>query len=379
MKYLAEFRAPELIISELEQVNKLATQAWTIMEVCGGQTHSIIKHGIQDVLSDKIRLVHGPGCPVCVTPQEDIDHAIALARNPGVILCSFGDMLRVPGSSSSSGVAHETPTDLLMAKALGADVRSVYSPLDALEIALKAPHREVVFLAVGFETTAPAIALTILQAREAGLSNLSMLVSQVLVPPAIEAILAAPDNEVQGFLAAGHVCSVMGLSQYHALARYFQVPIVVTGFEPLDILRGLRGCVELLESGHHGVKNNYERAVRTEGNLRAQSIVNSVFEPCDAPWRGFGIIRNGGLKLRSSYQDFDAKLKFPASSANQGVPNTCPSGLILRGKMRPPECPNFGRSCTPHSPLGAPMVSNEGACAAYFLYGCQGRESLETA
>jgi hydrogenase expression/formation protein HypD len=375
MKYLEEFRVPELVTAELERVNTLASQVWTIMEVCGGQTHSIIKHGIQDVLSENIRLVHGPGCPVCVTPQADIDLALSLVRDPGVIMCSFGDMLRVPGSVVSADATPEKPSDLLTAKALGADIRAVYSPLDAVELALKMPQRQIVFFAVGFETTAPANALAILQARNAGLLNFSMLVSQVLVPPAIKTILAAPDNEVQGFLAAGHVCSVMGLSQYHELARSFEVPIVVTGFEPLDILRGLRGCIELLEQGHFRVENNYERAVRPAGNERAQAVINEVFEPCDAPWRGFGVISNGGLKLRSAYQDFDAKLKFSSATVPQDSSNECQSGLILRGKMRPPQCPQFGKTCTPDSPLGAPMVSNEGACAAYFLYGQKQKDS----
>lgn len=328
------------------------------MEICGGQTHSILKFGIDELLPRAVTLVHGPGCPVCVTPVELIDAAIALAGRSGVILCSFGDMLRVPGSGS----------DLLTARARGADVRTVYSPLDAVALAQREPAREVVFFAVGFETTAPANAMAVLQAHRLGLRNFSLLISHVLVPPAIAAILSAPDNCVQGFLAAGHVCTVMGLEEYHPLAAQFHVPIVATGFEPVDILRGVLDCVEQLESGRAEVTNAYGRVVRDAGNRHAQAVMREVFRPCDRNWRGLGVIPHSGLALREEFASFDALRRFELAAVATATAGECIAGTILRGRAKPLACAAFGTRCTPEHPLGAPMVSSEGACAAYYRY-----------
>ena len=333
-------------------------QPWTIMEVCGGQTHAIVKFGLQALLPSKIRLIHGPGCPVCVTPIESIDHALHIAAQPGTIFCSFGDMLRVPGTHS----------DLLMLKAKGADVRIVHSPLEAVKIAEENGTKEVVFFAVGFETTAPANAMAAYRAKQLGLKNFSLLVSHVLVPPALQFLMQSPGNEVQGFLAAGHVCTVAGYHQYHRLAHDYQVPIVITGFEPLDILQGLYFCVEQLEKGESRVINQYQRCVREQGNLPAQHILNCVFKVVDRQWRGIGTIDSSGFALQDDYRAYDAAVKFPFAFPAGSKDNGCISGLVLQGKKKPCECPLFGKQCTPERPLGAPMVSNEGACAAYFNY-----------
>jgi hydrogenase expression/formation protein HypD len=328
------------------------------MEVCGGQTHAIVKFGIDELLPKQITLIHGPGCPVCVTPLEIIDQALEIARLPGVIFTSFGDMLRVPGST----------TDLLAAKADGADVRIVYSPLDAVKIAEQNPSREVVFFGVGFETTAPATAMGVYQAAQKGLKNFSMLISHVLVPPAIEALMSSPDCRVQGFLAAGHVCTVMGYEEYFPLAQKYRVPIVVTGFEPLDILHGILMTVQQLESGRAEVENQYSRAVRREGNRPAQDLIKQVFRVVPRKWRGIGEIPQSGLGLREDYRAFAAELKFGLSEHRVDEPAECLAGLILQGLKKPHECPAFGTRCTPEHPFGATMVSSEGACAAYYRY-----------
>ncbi|MDW8395258.1 MAG: hydrogenase formation protein HypD [Anaerolineae bacterium] len=359
MRYLTEFRDGALAQKLLAEIRRLVTRPWAIMEVCGGQTHSIIRNGIDQVLPPEIELIHGPGCPVCVTPLETIDRALAIAAQPGVIFCSFGDMLRVPGSHK----------DLFRARSEGADVRVVYSPLDAVRLAQQNPDREVVFFAIGFETTAPANAMAVLTARRLGLRNFSVLVSHVLVPPAIEAILTAPTNRVQAFLAAGHVCSVMGYWQYPPLAEKYGVPIVVTGFEPLDILEGIRRAVQRLEAGKPGVENAYPRAVTYEGNRAAQQAINEVFEPCDRAWRGIGLIPMSGWRLRLRYADFDAERRFAVSDVHTQESVLCRSGEVLQGKIKPNQCPAFGKECTPRTPLGATMVSSEGACAAYYNYG----------
>jgi hydrogenase expression/formation protein HypD len=358
MKYVDEYRDAEAVQSLSRAIHKAATRPWTIMEICGGQTHSIVKFGIDSLLPGGITLVHGPGCPVCVTPVALIDAAISIARIPGVTLCSFGDMMRVPGSE----------TDLLTAKAEGADVRMVYSPLNAVEFAQTHPDRQVVFFAVGFETTAPANAMAVLQAKRLGLGNFSLLVSHVTVPPAIRAILSSPDNRVQGFLAAGHVCTVMGLAEYPPLAEAFGVPIVVTGFEPVDILEGILRCVELLEAGRPVVKNAYTRAVREDGNAQARAIMSEVFTTVDRDWRGIGPIPKSGLALRPELAKYDASRRFPMPENPAAESPECISGLIMRGAKKPHECPAFGKRCTPDNPLGAPMVSSEGACSAYYRY-----------
>ncbi len=359
MKYVDEYRDAAPARRLAEAITRRVTRPWSIMEICGGQTHSIVKFGLDELLPPAITLVHGPGCPVCVTPVELIDAAVALAARREVILCSFGDMLRVPGSS----------TDLLTARARGGAVRMVYSPLDAVALAAQNPTREVVFFAVGFETTAPANALAVLQAQKLGLRNFTLLVSHVLVPPAIAAILSAPDNRVQGFLAAGHVCAVMGTSEYGPLAERFRVPMVVTGFEPVDILHGVLCCVEQLEEGRAEVANAYARAVRPEGNLRALEAIRSVFEVTDRSWRGLGLIPASGYALRPELRAFDAFSKFGLGGAGSGREETaCISGQIMRGIKKPHDCSAFGGRCTPEHPLGAPMVSTEGACAAYYRY-----------
>lgn len=358
MKYVAEFRQPSPVKKLSEALHAMTTRSWTIMEVCGGQTHSIVKFGLHQLLPEKIRLIHGPGCPVCVTPMHLIDHALHIARDPNAILCSFGDMLRVPGST----------TDLLTLKARGSDVRIVQSPLESVKIAEENPTQQVVLFAVGFETTAPANAMAVFYAKQLGLKNFSMLSSHVLVPPALRFLLNSPGNEVQGFLAAGHVCTVTGYQEYHELAALFQTPIVVTGFEPVDILQGLCLCVQQLEKGECFVGNQYQRSVKEEGNLSAQNIVNAVFKVVDRQWRGIGKIESSGLGLRELYSDFDAALRFPFQESLLFQDNGCISGLVLQGKKKPCECPLFGRQCTPENPLGAPMVSTEGACSAYFQY-----------
>lgn len=359
MKYLEEFRDPAVARRLLDEIHRITTRPWAIMEVCGGQTHSIIRNGIDQLLPAPIELIHGPGCPVCVTPLEIIDKALAIAARPEVIFCSFGDMLRVPGSDK----------DLFRVKSEGGDVRIVYSPLDALKLARQHPDRQVVFFGIGFETTAPANAMAIVQASRQGLANFSMLVSHVLVPPAIEAILSSPSNRVQAFLAAGHVCSVMGYWQYGPLAERFRVPIVITGFEPLDILEGIRMAVRRLEAGEVGVDNAYPRAVTLEGNRPAQAILAEVFEVTDRTWRGIGTIPASGWRLRPAYRAFDAEARFDVGDIHTAESVLCRSGDVLQGHLKPNECPAFGKQCTPQSPLGATMVSSEGACAAYYRYG----------
>jgi hydrogenase expression/formation protein HypD len=359
MKYLEEFRDPDLARNILDDIHKITTQPWSIMEVCGGQTHSIIRNGIDQLLPDRIRLIHGPGCPVCVTPLEIIDKALAIAAQPGVIFCSFGDMLRVPGSEK----------DLYSVKSEGADVRIVYSPLDALKIARENPEREVVFFGIGFETTAPANAMAVFQAQQQQLHNFSMLVSHVLVPPAIAAIMESPSSQVQGFLAAGHVCSVMGYWEYEPLVEKYRVPIVVTGFEPLDVLEGIRMVVRQLEAGRAELENAYVRAVQFEGNRAAQTMLLNVFEVTDRTWRGIGSIPYSGWRLRNAYRAFDAEVKFQVENIRTQESAICRSGDVLQGLLKPNECPAFGRECTPRTPLGATMVSSEGACAAYYQNG----------
>jgi hydrogenase expression/formation protein HypD len=358
MKYVDEFRANEPVKRCAAEIARVVTRPWTLMEVCGGQTHSIVKHGLDELIPDEVTLIHGPGCPVCVTPVELLDKAHEIAADPRVIFCSFGDMLRVPGSR----------TDLFEVKAGGGDVRVVYSPLDAVRIAEENPGREVVFFAVGFETTAPANAMAAYQAKHQGLKNFSLLVSHVLVPPAIEAIMGSEHNRVQGFLAAGHVCTVMGTSEYTALASKYRVPIVVTGFEPLDILQGVLMCLRQLEEGRHEVENQYVRAVREGGNLPAKNLIAEVFAVVDRNWRGIGSIGDSGLGLSEAFREFDALERFGAPPPQTDNAGECISGEILQGLRKPGECPAFGTRCTPEHPLGATMVSTEGACAAYYHY-----------
>jgi hydrogenase expression/formation protein HypD len=360
VKYLDEYRDDDVARSLLDEIRRITTRPWTIMEVCGGQTHTLIRQGIDQLLPAGVELVHGPGCPVCVTPVALIDEAIAIAKRPDAILCSFGDMLRVPGSAE----------DLFHARAAGGDARVVYSPLDALEVARRNPDKTVVFFAVGFETTAPANAMAVRQAKLLGVTNFSLLVAHVLVPPAIMAILVSPGNRVQGFLAPGHVCAIQGWREYEPIARDFGVPLVVTGFEPVDLLEGIRLLVLQLEQGRAEVENQYVRAVRREGNPAALAVVDEVFEVADRAWRGIGVIPSSGLRLREAYAAHDAERLFPRAS---GVPASeselCIAGDVLRGRAKPHDCPAFGTLCTPETPLGAPMVSTEGACAAYFLAG----------
>ena len=359
MKYLDEFRDPDLAKRLFDEIHAITTRHWALMEVCGGQTHSIIRNGIDKLLPDKIELIHGPGCPVCVTPLEVIDKALAIAAHPNVIFCSFGDMLRVPGSGQ----------DLFSIKSQGGDVRIVYSPLDAVKLARENPSKEVVFFGIGFETTAPANAMAVFQAKQQGLMNFSMLVSHVLVPPAIEAIMASPTNRVQAFLAAGHVCSVMGYWEYEPIAERYHVPIVVTGFEPLDVLEGIRRTVMQLEAGRAEVENAYPRAVQRQGNIPAQTILKQVFEVGERKWRGIGNIPNSGWHLRDEFRQFDAAAKFAVEDIQTQESPLCHSGEVLQGLIKPNQCPAFGKECTPRKPLGATMVSNEGACAAYYQYG----------
>jgi hydrogenase expression/formation protein HypD len=358
MKYIVEYRDPKLARTLLDEIRRTATRHWTIMEICGGQTHSIMRNGIDQLLPDTIELVHGPGCPVCVTPLESIERALLIAARKEVIFTSFGDMLRVPGSSK----------DLFMVRSEGGDVRILFSPLDALQIARDNPSKEVVFFAVGFETTAPANAMAVWQAAREGIKNFSVLVSQVMVPPAMRAILSSPGNRVQGFLAAGHVCAVMGYEEYEPVAREFHVPIVPTGFEPVDLLAGILKTVELLEEGRAEVVNRYGRVVSREGNRVAQEIISQVFEVTDRQWRGIGLIPASGLALREAYLRYDAEKKFNVSHICAAESPLCMSGSILQGTLKPDGCPAFARECTPEHPLGATMVSSEGACAAYYNY-----------
>jgi len=358
MKYMDEYRDPQAAHQFSEAIKKIVTRPWNIMEVCGGQTHAIVKFGIDTLLPPEIDLIHGPGCPVCVTAVQIIDQATEVASRPNVIFCSFGDMLRVPG----------TKTDLLSVKAGGGDVRIVYSPLDAVRIARDNPDKEVIFFAVGFETTAPANAMAVHQAHRTGVENFSILVSHVLVPPAMEAILSSPMSRINGFLAAGHVCTVMGYTEYEPIAKKYNVPIVVTGFEPLDILHGIYLCVKQLEEGRADVENQYVRAVKRDGNNHAQDIITDVFEVQNRSWRGVGEIPQSGLGLRPKYRRYDAALKFELTSITADEDGECISGLVMQGVKKPHECPAFGTRCTPEKPLGAPMVSNEGACSAYYRY-----------
>jgi hydrogenase expression/formation protein HypD len=359
VRFVDEYRNGGDIRRVLSAIGAAARRPWTMMEICGGQTHTLLRSGIDRMLPESVEVVHGPGCPVCVTPLEQIDRAIAIARRPKTILTSFGDMLRVPGSD----------VDLLSVKAEGADVRIVYSPLDAVKLAQTRPDRDVVFFAVGFETTAPANAMAVWQANELGLTNFSILSSHVLVPPAMEAILGSKDNRIQGFLAAGHVCTVMGYEEYEPIAARYRVPIVVTGFEPLDLVQGIYMTVVALEAGRVGVENQYSRSVRREGNVPARRLIDQVFEVCDRPWRGIGVLPRSGLRLRPAYEAFDAERRFAVESVSATESPLCIAGEILRGTTKPRECSQFGTRCTPEHPLGAPMVSSEGACAAYFRYG----------
>ncbi len=358
MKYLDEYRDPDKCRRLLEEIRSAARQAWTLMEVCGGQTHGLLRYGIDRELEGTVRLIHGPGCPVCVTPLESIDFAIELAARGDVMLASFGDMLRVPGSKAS----------LLRVRANGGNVRVVYSPLDAVDLAKRHPGVQVVFLAVGFETTTPATALAVQQADQLGLENFSLLVSHVRVQPAMEMLAASKDNSVQGFLAAGHVCTVAGYESYRQFVERFRLPVVVTGFEPVDLLSGILECVRQLESGEAQVANRYKRSVSVDGNPRAQQIVDEIYESCDRPWRGLGKVPGGGLRLRERWSRYDAAKRFDQGLAAVLEPEECRSGEVLIGRIRPTECECFGESCTPESPLGAPMVSAEGACAAYYAY-----------
>jgi len=359
MKYVNEFRDPELAQNIINEISRIITRDWVIMEICGGQTHSIKRYGIDQLLPAQVELVHGPGCPVCVTPLEQIDKALLIASRPEVIFTSYGDMLRVPGSGK----------DLFTIRAEAGDVRVVYSPLDAIRIAQQNPNKQVVFFAIGFETTAPANAMAIVQAKKMKLSNFSVLISHVRVPPAIRAILSSSSNRVQGFLAAGHVCAVMGYWEYPPIAEEYNVPIVVTGFEPLDILQGILKTIQLLESGNSIAENAYRRAVTFEGNQNAQKIINQVFVDCDRKWRGIGTIPGSGWCLNHDYKLFDAEERFEVGDISPEESPLCIAGLILQGLKKPSECPAFGTKCTPQSPLGATMVSSEGACSAYYRFG----------
>jgi hydrogenase expression/formation protein HypD len=364
MKYISEFRDPEVVEGYLKEIGRVATRPWTIMEVCGGQTHSLVKNGLLNLLPEQVTMVHGPGCPVCVTPLHLIDKAVYLAEQKGVVLCSFGDMLRVPGSERS----------LLQAKANGADVRILYSPLEAVKLAQESPQRQVVFFAVGFETTAPANALSVLHAQRLGLANYSILASHVLVPPAMEAVLADPDNVIQAFLAAGHVCTIMGTGEYGPIADRYGVPVVVTGFEPVDLLQGILMAVKQLERGEAKLENQYTRVVKPAGNPEAQAVIGQVFQVSDREWRGLGNIPLSGYEVRPELAQYDAIRKFEVQIAKAPESTECLAGQVLRGQIKPHQCPQFGKKCTPMSPLGAPMVSSEGACAAYYHYAGVGNE-----
>ncbi len=362
MKYISEYRDAALVKGVVEEIRRKITRPWVIMEICGGQTHAIMRHGLDQLLPPEVELVHGPGCPVCVTSLELIDKALAIASQPGVIFTSYGDMLRVPGSGR----------DLFSVRAAGGDVRVVYSPLDAVRIAQQNPDKQVVFFAIGFETTAPANVTSVMQARALGLANYSILVSHVRVPPAMHAILGSPDNRVQGFLAAGHVCAVMGYWEYPPIAEKYHVPIVVTGFEPLDIVQGILMAVNQLEQGKVEVQNGYPRVVTFEGNRPAQKIIDQVFMECDRKWRGIGLIPASGWRLRPEFAAFDAEARFRVEDIHPQESAVCIAGQILQGMRKPQQCPAFGTQCTPEHPLGATMVSSEGACAAYYRYGGAG-------
>jgi hydrogenase expression/formation protein HypD len=359
MKYIDEYRNEEVAGKLVKELRRVVTKPWVLMEVCGGQTHTIVKYGIDHLLPEEVELVHGPGCPVCVTSLEMIDKAHAIAQRPDVIFCSFGDMLRVPGSK----------VDLLVLKSRGADVRVVYSPIDSLKIARANPDKKVVFFAIGFETTAPGNAMAVWQAQKQGITNFSVLVSHVLVPPAMASLLESPLNRVNGFLGPGHVCTVMGYEEYEPIAARYRVPIVITGFEPLDILEGVLMTVRQLEAGTAEVENEYPRVVKREGNRVAQDLVNSVFEICDRKWRGLGSIPKSGYQLRYEFRDHDAERLFEVNEIDTEESSVCISGLVLKGVKKPHDCPAFGNECTPNRPLGATMVSAEGACAAYYAYG----------
>lgn len=358
MKYLDEYRDAELVKKGLAEIRRIVTRPWSLMEICGGQTHSIMRHGLDELLPPEIDLIHGPGCPVCVTPLELIDKAIAIASQPDVIFTSFGDMLRVPGSAE----------DLFRTRADGGDVRVVYSPLDAVKIAQQNPDKQVVFFGIGFETTAPANAMSVWQAKQLGVKNYSMLASHVRVPPAMRAILASPYNQVQAFLAAGHVCAVMGYWEYPSIAEEFKIPIVITGFEPVDLVEGILMAVRQLEANRHEVENAYSRIVTYAGNRPAQEIINTVFVECDRKWRGIGTIPMSGWRLRDEFSEFDAEKHFDVGAISTKESVLCIGGMILQGRQKPIECAAFGKECTPEHPLGATMVSSEGACAAYYRY-----------
>ncbi len=358
MKFLTEYRDPHLVEQYVQEIRRIVTRPWKIMEVCGGQTHSLVKNGILQLLPPEVTMIHGPGCPVCVTPLHLIDKAVWLAAHPNVILCSFGDMIRVPGSERS----------LLEAKAQGADVRILYSPLEAVKLAREHPDKEVVFFAVGFETTAPANAMSVLHAQKLGLKNYSILTSHVLVPPAIEAVMSDPETAIDAFLAAGHVCTIMGFDEYYPPAEKYKVPIVITGFEPVDLLQGIFMTVRQLEHGEHRVENQYSRVVRPEGNPAARKIIKQVFDTTDREWRGIGAIPGSGWELQPEFAAFDANKKFHISLEKAPESPECIAGQVLKGIKKPYECPQFGKKCTPSNPLGAPMVSSEGACAAYYHF-----------
>ena len=358
MKYMSEYRNSEVVNQYVEELHKITTKPWTIMEVCGGQTHSLVKNGILDIIPKNVRMVHGPGCPVCVTPLNLIDKAVYLAEEKGVVLCSYGDMIRVPGSKRS----------LLESKARGADIRILYSPLEAVKVAQENPNREVVFFAVGFETTAPANALSVIHAKRANVNNYSILASHVLVPPAIEAVMNDDDTQIQAFLAAGHVCTIMGISEYGPLVEKFNIPIVVTGFEPVDLLQGILMTVRQLEKGEAKLENQYSRVVRPEGNPDAMKVINEVFKVGDREWRGIGNIPKSGWEVRDELAMFDANKKFDVNIEKVPECADCIAGLVLKGIKKPFECSQFGKKCSPEFPLGAPMVSSEGACAAYYHY-----------
>jgi len=358
MKFLHEYRDPQLVRQYVEEIHRLVTRPWTLMEICGGQTHSLVRNGLPDMLPASINLVHGPGCPVCVTSVRVLDEAVWLAHQPDVILCSFGDMLRVPGSRES----------LLQARAGGADIRILYSPLEAVEIARQYPGKEVVFFAVGFETTAPANALSVIQAARLGVGNYSILSSHVLVPPAMEAILGDPENTIDAFLAAGHVCTIMGMEEYYPIAEKYKTPVIVTGFEPVDLLQGILMAVRQLEIGEYKVENQYARYVQREGNRLAKEAIAEVFVVGDRIWRGIGVIPQSGYEVREEYRAFNARLKFNMDLPVVEENRECISGDIMRGLKKPFQCPNFGTHCRPEHPLGAPMVSSEGSCAAYYHY-----------
>ncbi|MBL7739185.1 MAG: hydrogenase formation protein HypD [Chitinophagaceae bacterium] len=358
MKFLSEYRGPELVKKYLEQIFHVTTKRWKLMEICGGQTHSLVKNGILDMLPGQITMVHGPGCPVCVTPVSIIDEAIYLSQQPGIIVCSFGDMLRVPGSRKS----------LLGTKAEGADVRILYSPLDAVRLAKENPGKEIVFFAVGFETTAPANALSIVQAHQSGINNYSILASHVLVPPAMEALLSDDANEIDAFLAAGHVCTIMGMEEYYPIAEKYKTPVVITGFEPVDLLQGILLAVQQLEKGEYKVENQYARYVQREGNRLAKETMMEVFAVSDRVWRGIGNIPQSGYEVNEQYKQYNARVKFKLNLPVAEENKDCISGDIMKGLKKPFQCPNFSMSCKPEHPLGAPMVSSEGACAAYYHY-----------